>query len=70
MVEGRLYHYNEWLTAALQLYSGPIAESLPSSISAFSHRRSRADSTTSFIYYEGDESNNDIGAESWHKSIY
>ncbi|KAL6790409.1 putative Ca2+ pump [Trichoderma sp. SZMC 28013] len=44
-----------------ELYSGPIAESLPSSVSAFSHRRTRADSTTSFVYYENDETNNDIG---------
>ncbi|PHH83578.1 hypothetical protein CDD83_2958 [Cordyceps sp. RAO-2017] len=33
-------------------YSGPVAESLPSSVSAFSHRRARAASTTSFTYYE------------------
>lgn len=35
-----------------QLFSGPIAESLPTSVSAFSHRRPRADSTTSFTYYQ------------------
>jgi cation-transporting ATPase 13A2 len=34
------------------LYSGPVAESLPTSVSAFSHRRPRADSTTSFTYYD------------------
>ncbi|RYC55597.1 hypothetical protein CHU98_g10610 [Xylaria longipes] len=34
-----------------ELFSGPIAESLPTSVSAFSHRRQRADSTTSFTYY-------------------
>ncbi|KAI2643480.1 hypothetical protein GGS21DRAFT_496608 [Xylaria nigripes] len=34
-----------------ELYSGPVAESLPTSASAFSHRRQRADSTTSFTYY-------------------
>ncbi|OHE93356.1 ATPase [Colletotrichum orchidophilum] len=34
-----------------ELFSGPIAESLPTSVSAFSHRRPRADSTTSFTYY-------------------
>ncbi|KAK1240625.1 hypothetical protein MKX07_004653 [Trichoderma sp. CBMAI-0711] len=38
-----------------ELFSGPMAESLPSSVSAFSHRRSRADSTTSFLYYDDDE---------------
>lgn len=41
-----------------------MAESLPSSVSAFSHRRTRADSITSFLYYEGDEANNDAGASS------
>ncbi|KAF4983077.1 hypothetical protein FZEAL_1424 [Fusarium zealandicum] len=35
-----------------ELYSGPVAESLPTSVSAFSHRRPRADSTTSFTYYD------------------
>ncbi|KAM5342744.1 hypothetical protein ACJ41O_013710 [Fusarium nematophilum] len=39
-------------TRAEPLYSGPVAESLPTSVSAFSHRRPRADSTTSFHYYE------------------
>ncbi|KAL4403749.1 ATPase [Colletotrichum abscissum] len=34
-----------------ELFSGPMAESLPTSVSAFSHRRPRADSTTSFAYY-------------------
>ncbi|KAI1377354.1 hypothetical protein F4677DRAFT_416128 [Hypoxylon crocopeplum] len=38
-----------------ELYSGPMAESLPTSLSAFSHRRQRADSTTSFAYYNEDE---------------
>ncbi|EFX01083.1 p-type ATPase [Grosmannia clavigera kw1407] len=42
-----------------QLYSGPMAESLPSSIAAFSHRRSRADSTTSFAYYTDDDEERD-----------
>lgn len=36
----------------MQQYSGPVAESLPSSVSAFSHRRARAASITSFTYYE------------------
>lgn len=34
-----------------KLYSGPMAESLPTSISAFHRRKSRADSTTSFAFY-------------------
>ncbi|KAG6040561.1 hypothetical protein E4U41_000136 [Claviceps citrina] len=39
-----------------ELYSGPIAESLPTSVSAFSHRRGRADSTTSFTYFGATDS--------------
>ncbi|KAF9869455.1 hypothetical protein CkaCkLH20_13052 [Colletotrichum karsti] len=38
-----------------ELFSGPIAESLPTSVSAFSHRRPRADSTTSFTYYQDED---------------
>lgn len=38
-----------------ELYSGPMAESLPTSISAFAHRRSRADSVTSFAFYQDEE---------------
>ncbi|KAI1827536.1 hypothetical protein F4861DRAFT_536103 [Xylaria intraflava] len=38
-----------------ELFSGPIAESLPTSTSAFSHRRPRADSTASFTYYNEDD---------------
>ena len=38
-----------------KLYAGPMAESLPTSVSAFSHRRPRADSTTSFVYYDEDQ---------------
>ena len=34
------------------VFSGPISESVPTATSAFSHRRSRADSNTSFAYYE------------------
>jgi cation-transporting ATPase 13A3/4/5 len=37
------------------LYSGPIGESLPTSISAFSHRRQRSDSNASFAYYQEEE---------------
>ncbi|RYP04255.1 hypothetical protein DL765_010245 [Monosporascus sp. GIB2] len=49
-----------------ELYSGPTAESLPTSISTFAHRRQRADSTTSFTYYNEDENQDSrevIGAE-------
>lgn len=38
-----------------ELFSGPVAESLPTSISAYHPRRARADSTTSFTYYQDDE---------------
>ncbi|ORY72025.1 uncharacterized protein BCR38DRAFT_454387 [Pseudomassariella vexata] len=38
-----------------EMFSGPMAESLPTSVSAFAHRRERADSTTSFAYYNEDE---------------
>ncbi|KAI1503516.1 hypothetical protein F5X99DRAFT_425362 [Biscogniauxia marginata] len=38
-----------------ELFSGPVAESLPTSLSAFSHRRQRADSTTSFTYYNEED---------------
>ncbi|GAW12630.1 hypothetical protein ANO14919_020000 [Xylariales sp. No.14919] len=38
-----------------ELFSGPVAESLPTSVSAFSHRRQRADSTASFTYYNEEE---------------
>ncbi|KAH6626366.1 hypothetical protein B0J18DRAFT_424656 [Chaetomium sp. MPI-SDFR-AT-0129] len=38
-----------------ELFAGPVAESLPTSVSAFSHRRSRADSTASFSFYQEQE---------------
>ncbi|KAL2135550.1 hypothetical protein VTI74DRAFT_8029 [Chaetomium olivicolor] len=38
-----------------EVFAGPIAESLPTSVSAFSHRRARADSTTSFSFYQEEE---------------
>lgn len=37
-----------------EMFSGPMAESVPTATSSFGHRRSRADSTTSFTYYEED----------------
>ncbi|ATY66433.1 ATPase type 13A2 [Cordyceps militaris] len=45
-----------------ELYSGPVAESLPTSVSAFSHRRHRANSTTSFTYHE-EVPNEDVYSE-------
>jgi cation-transporting ATPase 13A2 len=39
-----------------EVFAGPMGESVPTSVSSFAHRRGRADSTTSFTYYqEGDE---------------
>lgn len=38
-----------------EMFSGPMGESVPTSISSYAHRRSRADSTTSFAYYPDEE---------------
>lgn len=38
-----------------QVFAGPMSESVPSSITGFAHRRSRADSTASFIYFQEGE---------------
>ncbi|ROT40887.1 ATPase [Sodiomyces alkalinus F11] len=46
--------YEDVEMAQDELYDGPIAESLPTSVSAFSHRRPRADSTTSFTFHQVD----------------
>jgi len=40
-----------------EVFSGVISESVPTSISAFAHRRGRADSTASFTYYQEPEEN-------------
>ncbi|KAF4120141.1 cation-transporting P-type ATPase 13A3/4/5, partial [Geosmithia morbida] len=56
-----------------ELYAGPVAESLPTSVSAFSHRRPRADSTVSFVYYsedQGDEEEQDSDRKSGAGSIF
>lgn len=45
-----------------EVFSGPMSESVPTATSAFSHRRSRADSTASFTYYEEDQ---ETGSEDW-----
>nr|POE65066.1 putative cation-transporting atpase [Quercus suber] len=37
-----------------EMFSGPMSESVPNATAAFSHRRSRADSSASFAYYEED----------------
>lgn len=38
-----------------EMFAGPMGESVPTSVSSFAHRRGRADSTTSFTYYQEDE---------------
>jgi cation-transporting P-type ATPase 13A2 len=38
-----------------EMFSGPMGESVPTSVSSFAHRRGRADSTASFTYYQEDE---------------
>ncbi|TVY58655.1 putative cation-transporting ATPase [Lachnellula cervina] len=38
-----------------EMFSGPMGESVPSSVSSFAHRRGRADSTASFTYYQEDD---------------
>lgn len=38
-----------------EVFGGPVAESVPTSVSSFAHRRGRADSTASFTYYQEDE---------------
>ncbi|XWW96638.1 hypothetical protein V2A60_004615 [Cordyceps javanica] len=47
-----------------ELFSGPVAESLPTSVSAFSHRRHRANSTASFAYYEENHSRDGVSENS------
>lgn len=45
-----------WLNLTiLQVFDGPISESIPSSIASFSHRRNRKDSTVSFTYFQEEE---------------
>ncbi|OAL50930.1 hypothetical protein IQ07DRAFT_508291 [Pyrenochaeta sp. DS3sAY3a] len=50
------------LTPKIQVFSGPMSESIPTSVSAFSHRRQRADSSaslTSFAYYDEEQESED-----------
>lgn len=52
------------LTTTIKMFAGPMSESVPTSISSFAHRRRRADSTTSFTFYDEDhESEDDIEEE-------
>lgn len=41
--------------ASEEMFSGPMSESIPTSNTGFAHRRSRADSTASFTYYDEEE---------------
>jgi cation-transporting ATPase 13A2 len=41
--------------ATNEMFSGPLAESVPTSVSAFSHRRFRSDSTASFQFFDEDQ---------------
>ncbi|KAL9065242.1 MAG: hypothetical protein Q9161_008364 [Pseudevernia consocians] len=38
-----------------EVFAGPISESVPSSVTGFAHRRSRADSVASFTYFQEDD---------------
>jgi cation-transporting ATPase 13A2 len=54
------------LTPKIQVFSGPMSESVPTSVSAFSHRRQRADSSaslTSFAYYDEDQESDGLEDE-------
>lgn len=39
----------------MQVFAGPMSESVPSSVASFAHRRSRHDSTASFTYFQEDD---------------
>lgn len=47
-------YYPDVEMAEDEIFSGPIAESVPTSISFFGHRRERGGSTASFAYYDED----------------
>jgi cation-transporting ATPase 13A3/4/5 len=51
-----VHHGLELTTPVVQVFAGPMSESVPTSVSSFAHRRqrSRADSTASFTYYNED----------------
>ena len=38
-----------------EVFAGPMGESVPTSVSSFAHRRSRADSTASFTFYDNNQ---------------
>ena len=45
-----------------EVYAGPMSESVPSSATGFIHRRSRADSTASFTYYQDDQYETEVAS--------
>ena len=45
------------------VFAGPVSESVPTSVTSFAHRRPRADSITSFTYYEEGQEND--SSEEW-----
>ncbi|KAF2199314.1 hypothetical protein GQ43DRAFT_482568 [Delitschia confertaspora ATCC 74209] len=51
------------LTTKIQVFAGPISESVPTSVSSFVHRRQRANSTASFAYYDDDRDSEDAVIE-------
>ncbi|PVI07557.1 P-type ATPase-like protein [Periconia macrospinosa] len=53
------------LTRKPKMFAGPMSESVPTSITSFAHRRrrSRADSTASFTYYEDDRDSEEDAEE-------
>ena len=46
-----------------EMFSGPVSESVPTSNTGFASRRSRADSTASFTYYDEEQENLDTWLE-------
>ncbi|KAF2263922.1 P-type ATPase-like protein [Lojkania enalia] len=46
--------HGQQLTTIPKVFAGPMSESVPTNVSSFVHRRSRADSTASFTYYDED----------------
>ena len=52
-----------------EVFGGPMAESVPTSVSSFAHRRGRADSTASFTYYQEDEDEENLPPSEEYSAI-
>ncbi|KAG9811977.1 hypothetical protein KCU68_g20462, partial [Aureobasidium melanogenum] len=65
MSENRVSFLSNVGMANDEIFSGPMSESVPTANSSFAHRRSRADSTTSFTYYDDQDEDRDISDEEW-----